>query len=158
MTQIINKDEVQETSSKKLTIKTANSIDQAQFELRKITERTSGTVQDEAIKVVDDILKNVRERGDEALTEYTSRFDGFLTEKFQVSSDLILKAWEETPRELQDSLYWQKKELKNFIVFRYQKILLIQDPMVKHLEEDGALSKKQAFMFLAQEPPIPAPC
>ena len=41
MTQIINKDEVQETSSKKLTIKTANSIDQAQFELRKITERTS---------------------------------------------------------------------------------------------------------------------
>ena len=73
MTQIINKDEVQETSSKKLTIKTANSIDQAQLELRKITERTSGTVQDEAIKVVDDILKNVRERGDEALTEYTSR-------------------------------------------------------------------------------------
>ena len=63
MTQIINKDEVQETSSKKLTIKTANSIDQAQLELRKITERTSGTVQDEAIKVVDDILKNVRERG-----------------------------------------------------------------------------------------------
>ena len=73
MTQIINKDEVQETSSKKLTIKTANSIDQAQFELRKITERTSGTVQDEAIKVVDDILKNVSERGDKALTEYTSR-------------------------------------------------------------------------------------
>ena len=57
MTQIINKDEVQETSSKKLTIKTANSIDQAQFELRKIPERTSGTGQDEAIKVVDDILK-----------------------------------------------------------------------------------------------------
>ena len=39
MTQIINKDEVQETSSKKFTIKTAHNIDQAQFELRKITER-----------------------------------------------------------------------------------------------------------------------
>ena len=104
MTQIINKGEVQETPSKKLTIKTANTIDQAQLELKAITDRTSGTIQDKAIKVVDDILKNVSERGDQALKEYTSRFDGFLTEKFQVSSDLILKAWEDTPKALQDSL------------------------------------------------------
>ena len=128
MTQIINKDEVQETSSKKLTIKTANSIDQAQLELRKITERTSGTVQDEAIKVVDDILKNVRERGDEALTEYTSRFDGFLTEKFQVSSDLILKAWEETPRELQDSLLLAKKRIEKFHSLQVPKNITYTGP------------------------------
>ena len=75
MTQIINKGEVQETSSKKLTIKTAINIDQAQLELKAITDRTSGTIQDKAIKVVDDILKCVSERGDEDLKEYTSRFD-----------------------------------------------------------------------------------
>ena len=86
MTQIINKDYPQETTSTKLIIKTANNIDQAQFELKKITDRTSGTVQDKAIKVVDDILKNVSERGDEALKAYTSRFDGFLSEQFQVPS------------------------------------------------------------------------
>ena len=67
MTQIINKGEVQETPSKKLTIKTAINIDQAQFELKAITDRTSGTIQDKAIKVVDDILKSISERGDEAL-------------------------------------------------------------------------------------------
>ena len=110
MTQTINKDEVQKTPSKKLTIKTANNIHQAQLELKKITDRTSGTIQDKAIKIVDDILKNVGERGDEALKEYTSRFDGFLAEKFQVSPDLILKAWEETPKELQDSLLLAKKK------------------------------------------------
>ena len=81
---------------------------------RKITERTSGTVQDEAIKVVDDILKNVSERGDEALKEYTSRFDGFLLKEFQVPSDLILKAWEETPRNLQDSLLLAKERIEKF--------------------------------------------
>ena len=61
MTKIINKGEVQETPSKKLTIKTAINIDQAQLELKAITDRTSGTIQDKAIKVVDDILKSVSE-------------------------------------------------------------------------------------------------
>ena len=114
MTQIINKNEVQETHPKKLTIKTANNIDHAQLELKKITNRTSGTLQNKAIKVVDDILKNVSERGDEALKEYTSRFDGFSAEAFQVPSDLILKAWEETSKELQDSLLLAKKRIEKF--------------------------------------------
>ena len=104
MTQAINKNEVQQTPPKKISIKTAHSIDQAHLELKRITDRTSGTVQDRAIKVVEDILQNVSKRGDEALKKYTSNFDGFLTENFQVPSDLILKAWEETPKELKDSL------------------------------------------------------
>ena len=114
MTQIINKDEVQETPSKKLTIKTANNIDQAKLELKKITDRTAGTIQNKAIKVVDDILKKVSERGDEALKEYTSRFDGFLAESFEEPSDLILKAWEETPKALQESLLLAKKRIEKF--------------------------------------------
>ena len=69
MTQAINKNEVQQTPSKKLAIKTAYGIDQAHLELKKITNRTSGNIQDRAIKVVEDILKNVSERGDEALKE-----------------------------------------------------------------------------------------
>ena len=97
-----------------MTIKTANNIDQAQLELKRITDRTSGNVQDKAIKVVDDILKNVSERGDEALKEYTSRFDGFLAEKFQIPSNLIMKAWEETPKELQESLLLAKKRIEKF--------------------------------------------
>ncbi len=114
MTQIINNNEVHETSSKKLIIRTANNIDQAKLELKKITDRTAGAIQDKAIKVVEDILENVRKRGDEAVREYTSRFDGFLVEDFQVPSDLILKAWEETPRELQDSLLLAKKRIETF--------------------------------------------
>ena len=114
MTQIINKNDFQETPSKKLTIKTVNNIEQAQMELQKITNRTSGTIQDNAIKVVDDILRNVSERGDEALKEYTSRFDGFSAENFQVPSDLIIKAWEETSKELQDSLVLAKKRIEKF--------------------------------------------
>ena len=43
MTQIINKDEVQATPSKKLKIKIAKNIDQAKFMLNKIANRTSGS-------------------------------------------------------------------------------------------------------------------
>jgi len=128
MTQIINKNEVQENPQKKLTIKTVNNIDQAQLELKKITDRTSGTVQDKAIKVVDDILKNVCERGDQALKEYTSRFDGFLAEKFQVPSELILKAWEETPNELQDSLLLAKKRIEKFHSLQIPKNIAYTGP------------------------------
>ena len=114
MTQIINKDEVQKTLSEKLSIKIVNNFTQAQLALKKIAERTSGSVQDKAEKVVNDILKNVGQRGDEALKEYTSRFDGFLTENFQVPSDLIDKAWEDTPKALQDSLILAKKRIEKF--------------------------------------------
>ncbi len=128
MTKIINKDEVQKTSSKKLIIKTANSIDQAHVELMKITDRTSGSVQEKAIKVVDDILENVRERGDEALKEYTYRFDGFLTENFQVPSDLIVKAWDQTPKKLQDSLLLAKKRIEKFHSLQVPKNITYTGP------------------------------
>jgi len=114
MTQIINKDQVKKTFSENSIIKVAFEIDHAKSELNRITERTSGAVQDEAIKVVNDILKNVKERGDNALREYTSRFDGFIAEQLQVPSDLILKAWEETPKALQDSLLLAKKRIEDF--------------------------------------------
>ncbi|WP_413678545.1 histidinol dehydrogenase [Prochlorococcus sp. MIT 0916] len=128
MAQAINKDEVQETPSKKLNIKTVNKIDQAQRELKIIIDRTAGTIQDKAVKVVDDILKDVSERGDEALKEYTSRFDGFLTENFQVPSDLILKAWEETPKELQDSLLLAKKRIEKFHALQVPKNITYTGP------------------------------
>jgi histidinol dehydrogenase len=114
MTQIIDKDAVQENPSTKLTIKITDDIDQAHLELNKITNRTSGTIQDKAIKIVDEILENVSKRGDDALKEYTSQFDGFLAENFQVPSELILKAWEETPLELQNSLLLAKKRIEKF--------------------------------------------
>ena len=128
MMQIINKNEVSETHSKKLTIKTVDSSERAQIELQRITDRTSGGVQDKAMKVVEDILKNVCERGDEALKEYTHRFDGFLAENLQVPSDLILKAWEETPKELQDSLLLAKERIEKFHSFQVPKNITYTGP------------------------------
>ena len=114
MKQTINKDEVEKISPNKPIIKITESIEEANSELKRITERTSGAFQDEAIKVVKEILNNVSERGDEAVKEYTSRFDGFLAESLQVPSDSLLKAWEQTPKALQESLLLAKKRIEKF--------------------------------------------
>ncbi len=128
MTQTINKDEVEKTFSNKPIIKITKNIEEAKSELKRITARTSGTVQDEAIKVVKDILHNVSERGDQALKEYTSRFDGFLAESLQVPSDSILKAWAETPKALQDSLLLAKKRIEKFHSLQVPKNITYTGP------------------------------
>ena len=128
MTQTINNDEVEITFPNRPIIKLTESIEEAKSELRRITERTSGTVQDEAIKVVKDILNNVRERGDEALKEYTSRFDGFLAESLQVPSESILRAWDETPKALQDSLLLAKKRIEKFHILQVPKNITYNGP------------------------------
>ncbi len=60
------------------------------------------------------VTKAAQKKGDEALKEYTSRFDGFLPESLQVPSDSIFRAWEETPKALQDSLLLAKKRIEKF--------------------------------------------
>ena len=128
MTQTINKDEVEKTSPDKPIIKITDSIEEANSELKRITERTSGTVQDEAVKVVKDILENVQKNGDKALKEYTYRFDGFLADSFQVSSDSILNAWEKTPKALQDSLLLAKKRIEKFHSLQIPKDITYSGP------------------------------
>ena len=128
MTQAINKDEVEKTLKKNPIIKITKSIEVAKSELKRITERTSGTVQDEAIQIVKDILHNVQERGDKALKEYTARFDGFQAESLQVSSDSMLRAWESTPKALKDSLLLAKKRIEEFHILQLPKNITYNGP------------------------------
>ena len=128
MSQTINKNEVEKTFANEPIIKVVENIYQARSELKRITERTSGKLQNEALKIVKDILKNVYERGDQALREYTSRFDGFLANSLQVPSDSILKAWEETPRDLQDSLLLAKKRIEKFHSLQVPKNITYTGP------------------------------
>jgi len=128
MTQTINTDEVEKTFPNQPIIKTTESIEEAKSELKRITGRTSGTFQEEAIKVVKDILENIQARGDEALKEYTYRFDGFLADSLQVPSHAILKAWEETPKGLQDSLLLAKERIQKFHSLQIPKNISYNGP------------------------------
>lgn len=59
---------------------------QEQELLRTLRER-SGEVDKKVTAAVSEILEQVKNRGDEALKEYTQRFDGFCPDKFEVSRE-----------------------------------------------------------------------
>jgi len=57
-----------------------------------------------AREVVDRIVTGVRDRGDEAVREFTLAFDGKAPEVWEVSPEEIEAGWEATPPELQEAL------------------------------------------------------
>lgn len=68
----------------------------------------------EVNRIVSDILAAVRERGDEAVLEYTSKFDKVNIDDIQVSQKELDEAWDNTPTKLLDII---KKALANITNF-----------------------------------------
>lgn len=64
----------------------------AEYELLERFRRRSSETDADVSKTVTEILENVRFKGDEALRDYTLKFDGKLPEKFEVDKEEINKA------------------------------------------------------------------
>ena len=83
--------------------------------LKKLDER--GNVDDsKALAIVKDIIKNIKERGDEALIEYTNRFDSPVVNlsNFKVSDEEIKNAFNSISDELKETFKIAKERIYNF--------------------------------------------
>ncbi|NSW51208.1 MAG: histidinol dehydrogenase [Anaerolineae bacterium] len=65
-------------------------------------------------QVVDRILHDVRERGDEAVLDYTRKIDGFAPESLLVSADEISAALAALPQDLRSALELSIERVRNF--------------------------------------------
>ena len=83
-------------------------------ELRRLTRRTTTSQQREVRDRVDQILGDVRDRGDQAVREFTNRFDGFDPEPLQVPQEKLERAWAELPSDLQDALELAHRRISEF--------------------------------------------
>lgn len=63
---------------------------------------------------VREILAEVRAHGDQALLQYTERFDGVKLDALRVPSEAIEEAWANTPAELQDALVEAARRIRAF--------------------------------------------
>jgi histidinol dehydrogenase len=74
------------------------------------------SVEDDVLDAVRDIIRNIKQRGDEALFEYTKRFDGFdlNVDNICVTQDEIDTAYRQIPDDLLDTL---KKSADNIAAF-----------------------------------------
>ncbi len=91
-----------------------NNQQEAKCELARITKRTSGSCQNEAIAIVEKILKDVKKNGDQAICEYTEKYDLFFPNPIQVHPTKIKQAWEETNPSLQKALKTAYQRIKDF--------------------------------------------
>ena len=90
--------------------------------LKKLDER--GNVDDsKALAIVKDIIKNIKERGDEALIEYTNKFDSAVVNlsNFKVSDEEIKNAFNPTSDELKKTFKIAKERIYNFHIHQKEE-------------------------------------
>tara|TARA_Y100001968_G_scaffold332902_1_gene392949 strand:+ start:1568 stop:2926 length:1359 start_codon:yes stop_codon:yes gene_type:complete len=100
--------------SAKLNLSCINDFQDSLIELERITKRTTGTCQTEAIETVNQILIDIEIYGDEAVIKYTKKFDGFEPKNLAIQAEELIEAWEKTPKPLQEALIIAKKRITDF--------------------------------------------
>lgn len=76
--------------------------------------KRTGAFNANALKAATDIVEDVRTRGDEAVREYTERFDGVKLESFRVSQEAIDAALEKVSPELSAALQHAAEQIRDF--------------------------------------------
>ena len=95
-------------------LRIVRDLDEAQRELQRLSSRTTQTQQGEARERVEAILATVRERGDDAIADFTERFDGFRPEPMAVSPEALEQAWTSLPTNLRDALELAHRRITDF--------------------------------------------
>ncbi len=83
-------------------------------ELKRISERTSSEDNINLNLVVEEILHAVKKKGDEAVEEYTKKFDGYNPSPMRIKNEDLRDAWEKTNDNLKRSLENAYKRIKKF--------------------------------------------
>ena len=89
---------------------------EAQAELKRITERTHNDMAIHKETTVREILRSVREQGDEALLHYTSEFDHITltSEELKISGSELDAAYQQVNKDLLSSIRLAAKQIKAF--------------------------------------------
>ena len=89
---------------------------EAQAELKRITERTHDDMAIHKETTVREILRSVREKGDEALLHYTSEFDHITltSEELKVSGSELDAAYQQVNKDLLSSIRLAAKQIEAF--------------------------------------------
>ena len=83
-------------------------------ELKRLSQRTGNFSQDDAQERVNSILCSVRERGDQAILDFTERFDGYRPEALAVPEASLEAAWTTLPQDLRDALELAHRRITDF--------------------------------------------
>ena len=95
-------------------MKIINNKKEAFQELKRISCRTALENNDEINKTVEQILHAVKNDGDQAVEEYTKKFDGYIPDPMQINENDLKEAWNQTDADLKSSLEIAHERIKKF--------------------------------------------
>jgi len=95
-------------------MKIINQKKEAIEELKRISTRTNSENNNKIIRIVEEIIQEVKISGDIAVEKYTKKFDGFDPNPMQVSADQIKNAWDEIDNNLKRSLVVAHERIQKF--------------------------------------------
>lgn len=110
----------------KSIIRCVRDLDNAKAELQRLSNRTNSVAQKEAIHTVDCILEEIRTNGDNALIQFTEKFDGFKPDPLKVPQKVLANAWETIPSALKNALEVANDRIKAFHQLQLPKDLLVE--------------------------------
>ncbi|MEH7454838.1 histidinol dehydrogenase [Gottfriedia acidiceleris] len=96
-------------------------------QLNKIISR-SNLPTENVENIVKEIIKDVRENGDFAVSNYTKRFDGAEISNFEVSEDEFLQAFQETEQKVIEALLVAKENIERFHIKQKLTGYKIEEP------------------------------
>ena len=83
-------------------------------ELNRISSRTASENNEKINKTVEKILQAVKNHGDQAVENYTKKFDGYVPDPMQVNENELKEAWNQTDNNLKGSLKNAYERIKSF--------------------------------------------
>ncbi len=95
-------------------MKIINNKQKAIEELNRISARTNSENNKKINSIVEEILNEVKNNGDQAVQNYTKKYDGFNPEPMQVTANDLKDAWNEIDINLKSSLEVAYKRIKKF--------------------------------------------
>ncbi|MBO9490422.1 histidinol dehydrogenase [Endozoicomonas sp. G2_1] len=66
------------------------------------------------VEIVQNIIKNIEDNGDNAVREYSNQFDKWNPESFKLTREQIDACYEELDQQLIDDIKWAQKQVRNF--------------------------------------------
>ena len=95
-------------------MKIINNKKDAIRELKRISTRTNSENNHKINSIVGEILQEVKNYGDTAVSKFTKKFDGFNPDPMQVSENDLKNAWDDIDTNLKSSLEVAHKRIKKF--------------------------------------------
>ena len=90
-----------------------------EYELIENLKKRSGETDEKIVEAVTTIINSVKEQGDEAVREFTARFDGIVPRKTVIEKDELnsyLDCVDEDFKNAKCKYYFNEKDLKPFFV------------------------------------------